>query len=184
MMVIIFWFSSQPADDSARVSSSVDYFICEKTIPEFTTLGPGMQRLLTEAVDYQIRKCAHAGEYLILAILCTASLFAWRKELRRAKDRSDTNQRYGIHWNRLHPNDAQQKMPEQTAGLIFLLFLGWGIAVLYSVTDEIHQMFVPGRACMFTDILIDSAGALTGVLLFAAVWFPIHKYRQMICINT
>ena len=48
-----------------------------------------------------------------------------------------------------------------------LLCSGFLIAVLYSVTDEIHQIFVPGRACMFTDILIDSAGALAGVLVFS-----------------
>ena len=41
------------------------------------------------------------------------------------------------------------------------------ICIIYATSDEIHQMFVPGRACMFTDILIDAAGALTGVLILA-----------------
>lgn len=45
----------------------------------------------------------------------------------------------------------------------------WGISILYAVTDEIHQSFVPGRACMVTDVMIDSAGALAGILLSAAV---------------
>ena len=48
----------------------------------------------------------------------------------------------------------------------FVIFvIGWGIAVLYAVSDEIHQIFVPGRACMFTDVLIDAAGAAIGVLI-------------------
>lgn len=31
---------------------------------------------------------------------------------------------------------------------------------LYACTDEIHQAFVPGRACAFTDVMIDTAGGL------------------------
>ena len=45
----------------------------------------------------------------------------------------------------------------------------WGFAVLYAVTDEIHQIFVPGRSCQVTDIMIDGAGAAAGVLLAAAL---------------
>lgn len=36
------------------------------------------------------------------------------------------------------------------------------ICVLYASSDEIHQLFVPGRAGMVTDVLIDSSGALMG----------------------
>lgn len=43
--------------------------------------------------------------------------------------------------------------------------LGWGGATLYAVTDEIHQRFVPGRSGMPIDVLIDSIGALAGVLI-------------------
>lgn len=36
--------------------------------------------------------------------------------------------------------------------------------VLYAVTDEIHQIFVPGRAFQVSDIFVDSTGALLGVI--------------------
>ncbi len=36
--------------------------------------------------------------------------------------------------------------------------------VLFAVSDEIHQIFVPGRAFELSDILIDSAGVLSGCL--------------------
>jgi VanZ family protein len=36
----------------------------------------------------------------------------------------------------------------------------------YAATDEIHQFFVPGRACELFDFAVDSTGALTGSLLF------------------
>ncbi len=36
---------------------------------------------------------------------------------------------------------------------------------IYAASDEIHQAFVPGRACQFTDWLIDCTGAILGLLL-------------------
>ncbi|MDE5717873.1 MAG: VanZ family protein [Lachnospiraceae bacterium] len=42
-----------------------------------------------------------------------------------------------------------------------------GATAIYAATDEIHQLFVPGRAGRFSDVCIDSAGAVAGVVLFA-----------------
>jgi len=39
-----------------------------------------------------------------------------------------------------------------------------GFCFFYACTDEIHQHFTPGRACRFTDVLIDTAGAFTGII--------------------
>ena len=47
------------------------------------------------------------------------------------------------------------------------LALALGIAVLYAVTDEVHQTFESGRAGRPLDVAIDSAGALTAVWLIA-----------------
>ncbi len=38
-----------------------------------------------------------------------------------------------------------------------------GICVLYAVSDEVHQLFVPGRGGQAVDVLIDSAGAAMGI---------------------
>lgn len=38
-------------------------------------------------------------------------------------------------------------------------------SILYACTDEIHQYFIPGRAMAFKDILIDSSGALTAMVI-------------------
>jgi len=42
----------------------------------------------------------------------------------------------------------------------------WSIllATLYAVTDEYHQMLVPGRSANLLDVVIDSFGALCGTL--------------------
>ena len=39
----------------------------------------------------------------------------------------------------------------------------------YAASDEFHQLFVAGRSCQVTDVLIDSMGVLTGILLIYMV---------------
>ena len=36
------------------------------------------------------------------------------------------------------------------------------ICLLYSISDEIHQIFVPGRSCELLDIIIDTSGSFLG----------------------
>lgn len=50
-------------------------------------------------------------------------------------------------------------------GLKLILYT-MGICAFYAFTDEIHQLFVPGRACELSDFLADCFGAFTGSLLF------------------
>ncbi len=61
-------------------------------------------------------------------------------------------------------------------------FLTFFIALLVAVSDEIHQHFVPGRACQIRDILIDSAGAILGILFcmaMVAVYRHLKKRRNV-----
>lgn len=55
------------------------------------------------------------------------------------------------------------------AGIAFL------ISAIYAVTDEVHQLFVPGRVFSVWDILIDSAGAL----LFATLAYRHYRRSQI-----
>lgn len=41
----------------------------------------------------------------------------------------------------------------------------WLFCVFCAVCDEFHQLFVPGRGAQLSDVCLDSAGALVGVLL-------------------
>lgn len=45
----------------------------------------------------------------------------------------------------------------------------------YAVTDEVHQLFVEGRACKFLDWAVDTAGALFGFLIFIVIYLIIAK---------
>ncbi len=47
--------------------------------------------------------------------------------------------------------------------IILLAFL---VCILYAVSDEIHQLYIPGRSGQVSDVLLDSAGGLVGVLLY------------------
>ena len=56
------------------------------------------------------------------------------------------------------------------------------LATVYAASDEIHQLFVPGRCGLFTDVLIDTAGAIFGavfVLLICAVFkIPVKRKQK------
>ena len=39
------------------------------------------------------------------------------------------------------------------------------LSFLYACSDEFHQKFVDGRTALFTDVLIDTAGASIGILV-------------------
>lgn len=58
---------------------------------------------------------------------------------------------------------AYSNIREYTKKHLFLYPLLF--SVLYAISDEIHQLFVEGRFCALKDMLIDSSGALTGILL-------------------
>lgn len=66
--------------------------------------------------------------------------------------------------NMLNKNDISKKY------LISII-----ICIIYATSDEIHQIFVPGRACQIRDVLIDSIGSITGVYLYKLINTKILK---------
>lgn len=40
------------------------------------------------------------------------------------------------------------------------------ICILYAISDEIHQILTPGRTFKIFDIVVDSIGSITGLILF------------------
>lgn len=54
------------------------------------------------------------------------------------------------------------------------LAVAFGLTVLYGISDEFHQLYVPGRHGQLADVLFDTAGALLMVLLLRrANWLRI-----------
>jgi VanZ family protein len=50
------------------------------------------------------------------------------------------------------------------------------IGILYGVSDEIHQSFVPNRTCTISDLLADSVGVILALL--AAGWLIKKKIAK------
>ena len=48
----------------------------------------------------------------------------------------------------------------------YLILLAIAITIIYGASDELHQLFVPGRFCDIVDVLIDSFGALSAGIIY------------------
>ncbi len=55
-------------------------------------------------------------------------------------------------------------LKNHTKNVEYRLMFSIVISFVYSISDEIHQYFVPERSCSFIDVLIDTSGIITGVL--------------------
>ena len=44
------------------------------------------------------------------------------------------------------------------------------ICILYAISDEIHQLFVPGRSGQVSDVLLDTLGAFTGIMIYKLIY--------------
>lgn len=46
-----------------------------------------------------------------------------------------------------------------------VIFLAVSVAILYGISDELHQFFVPGRYCDIIDVVANSLGSVIGVMV-------------------
>lgn len=53
--------------------------------------------------------------------------------------------------------------------------LAWFLATLLGASDEIHQIFVPGRTPLFSDVMIDSAGAILALCILYVLTLRMGK---------
>lgn len=57
------------------------------------------------------------------------------------------------------------------------------MSLIYAISDEIHQMYIPGRAGMIEDVILDFCGSLFGVIIVFLIIliYKSIKYRRKIC---
>ena len=61
-----------------------------------------------------------------------------------------------------------------------VLLLAWLFAILYAVSDEVHQRFVPGRHGQLADVLFDAGGALAMILLIRRLrWLRLFPFTAI-----
>lgn len=115
-------------------------------VPLLHWLFPHMPEARVEFIHHAFRKCAHLGEYSVLAVVLWRAV---RKPVR---------------------NDPRPWSWREAAIAALIVFA-------YASTDEFHQIFVPGRTPLVTDVLIDTTGAIMGMLALWAAgrllnWWP------------
>lgn len=57
------------------------------------------------------------------------------------------------------------------------VLLSWLIGTIYAITDETHQLFIPGRSGEIKDVCIDSLGVITGIIIVILVGLIISKFK-------
>lgn len=67
---------------------------------------------------------------------------------------------------------------QKTKGIHMVIYFCMGVG--YAVTDEMHQLFVPGRSGQIGDVMIDSTGVLLGVLFSYGIYRYIGK-KKLTC---
>lgn len=151
-MVVIFSASAQTGSDSGGMSRTVaDGLLSLWSALTGASFEGAARDAAIEALQLPIRKGAHMAEYALLAVLAFAHLLTYER------------------WT-----SGQGQGPSVAVGgsLLQPALLAWTFATLYAATDEVHQLFVPARAGMVTDVLVDSAGALVGVLF---AWLVVRE---------
>ena len=139
-MILIFWFSSQTAEQSAALSEAVKRLVLSLFPQELFEQGEELPGGVP--VEDFLRKAAHFFNFTVLGMLSAAAVD------------SVTRLRAVRRW-----------VPA-------------GICLVYAATDEIHQMFVPGRGPAVTDVLLDFVGSLCGILLLFAIRRAVRQRRQ------
>ena len=140
-MVFIFMMSSAGKDESNSQSGAVCEFICEHFVEGYEEMAPEEQIQIQQKISFPVRKCAHLSEYAVLGALMTLTAASWRWEDEETMRTGET------------PGGTVRILPVLAAGF------------LYAVSDEIHQIFVPGRSGEPRDVLIDTSGVLIGICL-------------------
>lgn len=151
-MIVIFWFSAQPAAESSIESSRVVNLVLH--FLEYirgSAFSSSEFVYWAEQIHTPIRKLAHMTEYALLAWFIFIPTLNWNRE---------------ILWEN---ETTKQNLPnKKIVGKI--CFGSLFFIMLYASTDEFHQLFVEGRSGKITDVFIDTCGAALGILFFIFLW--------------
>lgn len=74
-------------------------------------------------------------------------------------------------YNAVYPHGLRR----QTTATVSIL-----VVVAYAISDEIHQLYVPGRSGELRDVLIDSVAGAVGVLLAQWLYYRYRLYKSQI----
>ena len=193
-MALIFFYSSRQADVSAEDSGRIGITLGRIFISDFEEWPEEEQQEFAAWIDHPVRKTAHAAEYAVLGFLAAGACAgtagsagtsrssgmagssgvaesAGTAESSGVAESAGTAESSGVAGRT--GNGARRKFRKE-------MFLPWLIAALYAASDEIHQLFVPGRSGQLSDVILDSAGALAGVAAFTVLCWLINRRKARV----
>ncbi len=193
-MALIFFYSSRQADVSAEDSGRIGITLGRIFISDFEEWPEEEQQEFAARIDHPVRKTAHAAEYAVLGFLAAGACAgtagsagtsrssgmagssgvaesAGTAESSGVAESAGTAESSGVAGRT--GNGAWRKFRKE-------MFLPWLIAALYAASDEIHQLFVPGRSGQLSDVILDSAGALAGVAAFTVLCWLINRRKARV----
>ena len=59
------------------------------------------------------------------------------------------------------------------------VFISWILGTIYAISDEIHQLFIPGRSGEIRDVCIDSLGVVIGIILVLMLLKFIERRKKV-----
>ena len=128
---------------------------------------------------FLVRKTAHFTEYAILGSLFFLNLRNRLKSNNTLTENSKLQTTKTLA--KKNPNTQLTKTIAKKAPLgplKYALAMSILLSFLYACTDEIHQIFVPGRSAQFRDVLIDTLGASFGTLIAYLILKLITKIKE------
>ena len=163
-MLFIFTMSSFGHTSSDAQSNLFVDFIAQN----FPHVRHGLENNLISlsTLIFLVRKTAHIIEYAILGSLFFLNLRNWLKSNSTLVKISKPQTTKIV--TKKNPNTQLTKAIAKKAPLgpiKYTLAMSILFSFLYACTDELHQIFVPGRSAQFRDILIDTLGASFGATI-------------------
>ena len=163
-MLFIFTMSSFGHTSSDAQSNLFVDFIAQN----FPHVRHGLENNLISLniLIFLVRKTAHFTEYAILGSLFFLNLRNWQKSNNSLVKFSKPQTTKIV--TEKNPNTQLTKTIAKKAPLgpiKYTLAMSILFSFLYACTDELHQIFVPGRSAQFRDVLIDTLGASFGIAI-------------------
>ena len=140
IMVTIFLFSVQSAQDLSKLSSKIVDIVIKIVLPYYKDLSYEQQKQIKEKVTLFVRKLAHFTEFAILGFFLMIHLLSYKPYIKFFNFK-----------------------------MFIRACVSWVIGVLYAFSDELHQMFVTDRYSSIYDVMIDTSGVLIGIFFINIV---------------
>ncbi|OQB12025.1 MAG: VanZ like family protein [Firmicutes bacterium ADurb.Bin193] len=148
LMLVIFLFSSQPAEISNNLSKTLTKQVLY-IIPGMRLLSEAQREYVATKANNIVRKSAHFMLYFCLGMIVYFSVM------------------FTIY----------------DKSYMVVLSYAMFFCVCYAVTDEVHQLFVPGRGGQLKDVIIDSSGSLLGSMVIALIGVKLNGLKNTFCMN-